>query len=632
MRSIPPLLFLCALALSAFSVSYGVGLRKRLADANADAGGTTDADASGAKRPRGGIKQRLNAARAAEPADTPGASSSQLPLTNALKLDWAAGRLTSPQVQRYALAAAEQGATGLDPLARAGNYGNNPQNLLRALMGVFEHPRGAPPFDWAEIPTKLGLRTPHPFFLPHSFFQHFYNGARDKWNSAIRGPRPASNEFWGNIQGSHYSRMHPRRHQQDWRRTVPLGLHGDAGAFSHQDSLMTISFNSLIGSGVTIQKRFVITIIRKSDMLPGTMDAIFRIIAHSFNALLLGETPGETADGHPLAGGGVPLADGWCGALCQIRGDWQFYAETFHVPTWNGAERMCWLCKASNTNRHLSWTDCRSCAGWRDTLWTHETYMDHLRLVGLPIPILLMSVIGLRLECLMIDVLHAVDLGLAAHIIGNIMWIFAVVRTCLGGANMAEKIKRLQTHMDAWYKRTQCSHRLQGKLSVERLRATSSAWPKLKGKGAAIRKLASYALQLAQEFANDSDNDQSILEMIRLLVRFYQIIDSESMYLTAAVRRELPEIGQKLAELYSKLAKEAFENGSRLWKATPKLHLWEHLLEHQTLEFFNPRFFWCYSDEDLVGQLVDIGATCHPRTLAVTALFKWLHLLFDAAE
>ena len=35
------------------------------------------------------------------------------------------------------------------------------------------------------------------------------------------------------------------------------------------------------------------------------------------------------------------------------------------------------------------------------------------------IPILLAKVIGFRLECIMVDVLHTVDLGIAAHIIGN---------------------------------------------------------------------------------------------------------------------------------------------------------------------------------------------------------------------
>ena len=35
---------------------------------------------------------------------------------------------------------------------------------------------------------------------------------------------------------------------------------------------------------------------------------------------------------------------------------------------------------------------------------------------------LLLLVIGFRLECLTIDSLHAIDLGTAAHIVGNTFW------------------------------------------------------------------------------------------------------------------------------------------------------------------------------------------------------------------
>ena len=125
---------------------------------------------------------------------------------------------------------------------------------------------------------------------------------------------------------------------QDWTKTVPLGIHGDGGAFSHQDSLMTISWNSLVGSGSTILKRFLITEIRKSEKTPGTLDAILRIASWSFNALLRGETPTANHLGLAIAKAPRPLADGWCGALCQVRGDWQFHCETFGFPQWNSAE------------------------------------------------------------------------------------------------------------------------------------------------------------------------------------------------------------------------------------------------------------------------------------------------------
>ena len=54
--------------------------------------------------------------------------------------------------------------------------------------------------------------------------------------------------------------------------------------------------------------------------------------------------------------------------------------------------------------------------------------MQYLRDEGRPQPTLLAEVTGLRLEQIMIDILHTVDQGVSAHIIGNILWIVAVVR------------------------------------------------------------------------------------------------------------------------------------------------------------------------------------------------------------
>lgn len=81
--------------------------------------------------------------------------------------------------------------------------------------------------------------------------------------------------------------------------------------------------------------------------------------------------------------------------------------------------------------------------------------------------------------------------------------------------------------------------------------------------------------------------------------------------------------------LYSVLAQSALQAHQKLWKVTPKLHIFVHLCEWQAPALGNPRYFWTYADEDLVGLLVDIAETCHPNTLPMNGLFKWLHLAFD---
>ena len=57
-------------------------------------------------------------------------------------------------------------------------------------------------------------------------------------------------------------------------------------------------------------------------------------------------------------------------------------------------------------------------AGWRPTRRTHESYVAELIAKGKMLPILF-AILGFRLELIMVDVLHCVDLGVACHILGN---------------------------------------------------------------------------------------------------------------------------------------------------------------------------------------------------------------------
>ena len=125
----------------------------------------------GDDRRGGGHKQRRT--HLEDTAATSSSSAADLPFNRDLVKDWATGHLTSKQVQRYALHAMQQGADGLDNFARMGNFGENPQNVFRAMRTVLGLPKGAPEMDWYEIPTTKSNRTPHPFLLPHRFLLRF---------------------------------------------------------------------------------------------------------------------------------------------------------------------------------------------------------------------------------------------------------------------------------------------------------------------------------------------------------------------------------------------------------------------------------------------------------------------------
>ena len=141
---------------------------------------------------------------------------------------------------------------------------------------------------------------------------------------------------------------------------------------------------------------------------------------------------------------------------------------------------MCWMCKASNTAGRLLWTNCGDNAPWRRTRRSHESYEAELKSRGLAMPVLLDQTVGLSLALVMVDTLHSVDLGVAAHIVGNTFWEL-VVHGVWSGRTQAESVERLYDELKAWYRGKDCT-KIQGKLTVASLKA-AKGWPKQKAKG-----------------------------------------------------------------------------------------------------------------------------------------------------
>ena len=182
-------------------------------------------------------------------------------------------------------------------------------------------------------------------------------------------------------------------------------------------------------------------------------------------------------------------------------------------------------------------------------------------------------------------------------------------------------IKELDAILIQRQKDNKVQNKFKGHLTPDRVRTTKN-WPELKSKAAPMHPIAKFALMLAEEHLDDD-----VILIDSLLVKFYALLDENGLFLSDSAKKDIRKVGSKLCCTYAKLAANAAANGERLWKATPKLHMFQHLCEWD-IDMGNPRFFWCYADEDLVGQMIKAGESCHPRTLGVASMFKWLTLVF----
>ena len=83
-----------------------------------------------------------------------------------------------------------------------------------------------------------------------------------------------------------------------------------------------------------------------------------------------------------------------------------------------------------------------------------------MRASGLAAPMLLRAALGLRLECVMVDVLHTVDAGLSAHVCGNVIWWLAIVYNVVGVPTYAKRMEACQSYYKTWVGSTKCKNKL----------------------------------------------------------------------------------------------------------------------------------------------------------------------------
>ena len=110
----------------------------------------------------------------------------------------------------------------------------------------------------------------------------------------------------------------------------------------------------------------------------------------------------------------------------QLRGDWAWYKEVFHFPSWS-SDAICWRCAANKSDCDYREVDLK--AAWRKRRYSAAQFWAKMRSDGVT-PCCLFALPGLTLDMVTIDVLRAVDLGISQDIIGNVLWEFVNSPCC----------------------------------------------------------------------------------------------------------------------------------------------------------------------------------------------------------
>ena len=423
-----------------------------------------------------------------------------------------------------------------------------------------------------------------PFLLPHEIL-----GAIAKKSSADSG--------WckGGLSTAAASHLEHVSGQLSASDLLALGLWLD-GTPCNWDRTKSIETVAMSFPGQTDESagiRMALTCIMKHHCLKHrTMDDVLAVIAWSMECALNGTYPSCRHDGTPWLKSDKQRAK-WAAkpirvraAVAEVRGDWACLKQTFRFPGWNENNGCCFRCNVKPQDiRQFDIS-----APWRKPENRHSFWSLILKIAALGTGICpIFSIPFLGSNQFAIDWLHCVDLGVTQDYLGNLFW---AALPKLPGTNREQKISCLFLKIQEFYKRTNCSSRLDD-LKETMLRKTAASKPKLRAKAAEARFLVPFAKELANElFTGDGAFEQTLRETAALLNSCYDML-STSKYSSEV----LASSRKRFCVLYG-----ALESASPFpyWRVKPKFHLFQELCEFDSV---CPSTCWTYRDEDFGGSV-----------------------------
>ena len=376
------------------------------------------------------------------------------------------------------------------------------------------------------------------------------------------------------------------------------------------------------------------------------MQKISQAFAWSFRSLAVGRNPTSRHDGSPFSvddlvvratpGGVIPHA-----ALLQIRGDWEGLVCCFRLRAPN-QDNFCWACDASLSPGLLNFTDFSRDAPHRNTCLCHIDYLERCAAEGQQ-PSNLFRCPGTQLKHLIVDSMHAADLGTFADAVGSLFYM--EISNKAWYPMQAQGLVALNVAMNAYYARNKDKNLTRATpVSLTQILGKDPKYPFMKAKAAPVRHLAEFCLELAYKhlygveggrppfaFTARSPMHGKTAQHLELMVNVFRgmerycrslhstpfdatmCTDSMLLYLSSlAALNKLWRIGRDPTE------------ASRLpWQVRPKCHLMQHLVLDHMKNYGNPSLFWCYRDEDFVGAVKRLCAkTKNPATLESRVLLK----------
>ncbi len=132
---------------------------------------------------------------------------------------------------------------------------------------------------------------------------------------------------------------------------LALGIWGDGRAcnFDSTDSIEVLSLNLPGLAGTDAHIRFPITCLSDKQVSPNAWFGVKKLLKWSLQVPATGTPPTERHDHTAWRASDKGRANVAMQRSClvEVRADWEYMAEVFHLPSHNLGEGCCWTCECT---------------------------------------------------------------------------------------------------------------------------------------------------------------------------------------------------------------------------------------------------------------------------------------------
>lgn len=467
----------------------------------------------------------------------------------------------------------------------------------------------------SEPETAELVETPFPLILPHELFGALYRAGKDRWTTSILGGDEQSlSSFWQHmLQHARWTDDHPLREGFVAGNVVPCGLYGDGAKVTREDSLLTLTWNSVVTSSMkpSFECRMLICAC-PTTWLPD-VDQITGVIVWSFGCMADGFFPHRDHLGNEWAPGserafkaGLPLAPGYKACLCQFRGDWEWFAKAVHIGTATSGN-PCFKCQCTPQGP-LTWTNFTDEAPWRST--------------SRGVPVGPLTRLHFHLQQLRPDLMHTVCLGVG-------LWVNAAVLLHLaeakhfGEGTLAGQLAQAWLRFHNWVHDMRLGRSSQRMFTVRRVQQ-SCEYAELLAKAWNSRLVSNWLASEMQRAPLVTEDDHLTATLVWAVNEAFHVGEAHGRFLTRGAADHYKATVDLALRVYRELSFRCLRRRVLRYPMRPKLHLWAELASTVQEDLCNPRHYHCFADEDFLRTVLRTARATPRANMAAATVRRYL--------